>query len=404
MKMNRLYTVLIILTSFPSIAQNIWYRVDDPGNMSCSFVDTSGNESPIGSHDKLQVNETFSEGMIAINLKGGVLEDDAWGCLNEKGDTIIAGKYLEPFAYINGIAKVAVEHKPHDEGEEDYDLDYYCKYIDGHGNPIIDTMFEDGVSTSMKNNIALCKRGKQWYLLSKNGRLRDLSIDFVTVNGISDGLMMCKRINGYTTYIDTNRLPVLEIPNENYAGNFVNGFAAYSSVKGKYGFMNKEGRPITPSRYDGLSSFSENLCAVLIYDKWGYIDTKGMMVIKPVYEKAERFNNGIALVKTGGKYGFIDKTGKFVIPAKFTNAYSFSNGLAAVADDAGKWGYINAKGTWVIKPQFIQASNFDQYGFTTVYYADEYSDINDPLELYEKALISKNKKIIWRSGSELVIK
>jgi len=371
-------------------------------------MDTLGNVSPIGQHDKLTIAENFSEGFICINFKKSPLAADKWGCLNEKGDTVIHGKYLEPFYFANGVAKVSILpltiEKNNDEEVGEIPSDYFCRYINKLGNDIIDTTFEGALSTDMQNSWAIAKAGNYWYLLSKNGLLMELSVDFEMVYPLRDGVAKCKRMNGYTNYIDTTRWPVLELSNEYYTGSFSNGFADYSTIKGKYGFINKKGKPITPCIYDAVSNFSENIAAVKMYNTWGFIDDKGRLIINPKYESTLPFQDGLAGVKLNNKIGFIGENGDLVIQFQFTNITAWCNGIAAAASDKNLWGYINKKGKWIIEPQFLNAQNFDKNGFAVVEYADKHSYVKGKLKSYEKALISKNKKVVWKSGELFKVK
>ena len=56
---------------------------------------------------------------------------------------------------------------------------------------------------------------------------------------------------------------------------------------------------------------------MMVKGKAGYIDKQGKFVIKPQFDAASIFIEGIAPVKVGEKLGFIDKTGKMVIEARF---------------------------------------------------------------------------------------
>jgi len=395
------FFLLIVCSNYSLMAQKLWYRVDKPGSKTCYFIDTLGNKAAIGEHAKLSISEAFSEGLICVNFKKPQQEKNAWGCLNEKGDTIIKGLYLEPFSFSNGAAKVAFAvNSAITEDEEEF----LCRYINKKGQVIRDTVFECGLSTGMVNKWALARYGIYWYIISNRGILRELSVDYETVYPFSDGLARCKRINGYYSYIDTTRWPVLETNNENYCGDFVNGYAPYSTVKGKYGFMNRKGVPICPSVYDAVYEFHEHFAAVKLYDKWGAIDAKGKLFIYPVYEEAFAFKEGLAAVTINKKVGFINYTGEFAIPAVYTQATSFKNGIAAASNENGLWGFINKKGEWIIKPQFLNVTNFDDYGFTIAEYTDKHSYSRKMLKQYEKALISKNGKVVWYSGEALVIK
>lgn len=404
-----IHKVIFLLTFIFSVlglkAQKLWYRVDDPESNSCFFIDTLGQKCPAGEHQKMAINLEFSEGLICINFKKKPTDTNAWGCLNDKGDTIIKGKYLEPFYFYNGIARVAVEPMPLKISLDGIEPDYLYQYITAQGLPINDKLFDGDGSYDMDHNWAVTKSGFQWYILSKSGKLKELSVDYETVDAFSNGFAKCKRMNHYTVYIDTTGWPVIDIPNENFTGEFYNGFAPYSTVDNKYGFMNTKGQPATPCIYEEVSYFNEELAAIKMYNKWGFIDTKGKVVVKPEYDKAEPFVKGLARVFSNGKYGFIDKTGKVVIPIKLNDANGFfSNGLVSISDETQMWGVINNKGELIIKPQFINPFQFDIYGFATVDYTDKHSYKKGKLISYEKALINKHGKVVWCSGEKLSLK
>ena len=400
--------ILLLIFIFSGLdlkAQNLCYRVDDPESKTCFFIDTFGKQLPIGVHDKLMIAPNFSEGLIWINFKKKSSDKDAWGCLNDNGYTIISGKYLAPSYFYNGVAMVIISAMPTQVSNDDYEKEYYCQFINTKGELINEKLFEEKGSYEMYHNWTVAKFGSKWHILSKSGKIKELSVDYETVDAFSSGLAKCKRMNHYTVYIDTTGWPIIDIPNENFTGEFYNGFAPYSTVDNNYGFINKKGQPVTPCIYEEVSYFNEELAAVKMYNKWGFIDTKGKMVIKPEFDVTEGFFYGLAMVCSNGKCGFIDKTGKLVIPLKFTEANSFfPNGLAAVSQENIQWGFINKKGDWIIRPQFIQAEKFDEYGFTTVYYADKHSYKKGKLETYEKALLSKQGKVVWYSGEKLILK
>lgn len=380
-----------------------YYRVDDPESKFCSFVDTFGKPLPIGEHQKMKIAESFSEGLICVNFKKWDYQPNAWGCLNANGDTVIKGLYLEPFTFHNGVAKVMVKAISSQDEEEEVD-DYLCQYINVRGELISEAFFTSSLSSDMDHRWAVVKTGKGWYILSKAGKLKNLSVDFEKAEPFSDGLSKCKRLNTYTVYCDTTSWPVIEIENENYVGTFTDGFAPYSNIKNKYGFIDKTGKPISPCLYDAVGIFKEHYAAVKIYNKWGYINEKGKMMILPNFDKAEPFVNGLALVKQDSLFGFINTDGKMVIPLTYSAARSFKHGYAAAANSKNLWGFIDSKGEWQVKPQFLSISEPDSYGFTTVEYLDKNSVKNGKILGYEKALIQLRGRLIWYSGIKPVLK
>ena len=62
--------------------------------------------------------------------------------------------------------------------------------------------------------------------------------------------------------------------------------------------------------YDDAKSFHDGLAAVKRWGKWGYIDLEGKEVTPFIYDVAEDFNEGYARVKIHGRWGFINPEGK----------------------------------------------------------------------------------------------
>lgn len=116
----------------------------------------------------------------------------------------------------------------------------------------------------------------------------------------------------------------------------------------------------------------------MIKGRYGYINAEGKVVIQPQFTSANRFHDGLALVGVDGenisdtpgnydyimgKKGYIDQSGKFVIaPGKFEYPQDFSEGLASVCVndlDVDKcYGYINTAGKVVIDPKFRHGGEF----------------------------------------------
>ncbi len=120
---------------------------------------------------------------------------------------------------------------------------------------------------------------------------------------------------------------------------FCNGFASVShgrwgetnAYHGKWTFIDKTGREISPMIFDDAKDFTEGLGLVKIGKKWGFINASGKLVIAPAYDGASQFSDGLAMVRIGNRHGYINHNGKLVIPAKFSSACSFSDGRALVA-------------------------------------------------------------------------
>jgi len=134
-------------------------------------------------------------------------------------------------------------------------------------------------------------------------------------------------------------------------------------MKGKYGFIDRNGRIAIQPLFDRVRLFSEGLAVVTVGDKHGYVDENGHQAIPAHYDDAASFAEGLAAVKLGEKWGYIDKNGRWLIEprfgSKFGGAGPFSEGLAPVLFN-GKMGYIDHSGHFVIQPQFDFAEPFSE--------------------------------------------
>ena len=83
-------------------------------------------------------------------------------------------------------------------------------------------------------------------------------------------------------------------------------------LKGKYGFLNKTGETIVPTKYEDFAYFTEGLAAVKLNGKWGYVNTSGQWVIAHQFDRMGNFSGGLAEVSKGNKTFFINKKGACV--------------------------------------------------------------------------------------------
>ncbi len=196
-----------------------------------------------------------------------------------------------------------------------------------------------------------------------------------------------------------------------YADRFAEGYAVVGNDEGKFGYINKAGRPAAPLVFDGALRFKDDVAAVLRDGRVGFIDKRGRYTIEPRYIKARSFHEGVAMVQLPGteeqpgpvgyidrrgqlafldktgrvtdlgdfndglaaaqvkledgslRWGYIDKTFKLRIEPRFVAARDYTDGVAAVAvldpEEKPKWGYLDKRGQWLIEPMFDDADDFD---------------------------------------------
>jgi hypothetical protein len=160
-----------------------------------------------------------------------------------------------------------------------------------------------------------------------------------------------------------------------FVGNFWGWFARVK-LNGKWGYIDKTGKEITPLKYDDVEmDFSESLAWVELNGKYGYINKTGKEVIPLKYDWADSFSENVACVRLNGKYGCIDNTGKEITPLKYDNLiWGFSEGLACVKLN-GKWGYIDKTGKEVIPLKYDDVGLFSK-GLAYVKFNGKYFYIN----------------------------
>lgn len=79
--------------------------------------------------------------------------------------------------------------------------------------------------------------------------------------------------------------------------------------KGKWGFINQQGKVIIKPIFENVGEFSYGLAPARLKGRYGYIDLKGIYQIKPIFDHGTKFVEGIAFVHINGKKFLINTTG-----------------------------------------------------------------------------------------------
>lgn len=134
-------------------------------------------------------------------------------------------------------------------------------------------------------------------------------------------------------------------------GAFAANGLARAQTKDEYGFVNRHGEFVVPSKFEEAGAFGDDLAPVSMdsFGSFGYINKRGEWVIQGQFGEAGRFVGGLAPVELGAfKWNYINKQGERVFDHTFEAARPFSEGLAAVELESG-WAFITPQGTVVFK-------------------------------------------------------
>lgn len=123
--------------------------------------------------------------------------------------------------------------------------------------------------------------------------------------------------------------------------------------------------------------------------KWGYVNGEGKVVIDYKYDTALAFVDGRAKVEKGNKWGYIGPDGKEVIKIQYSEMSPWENNRCKVAVGGNvknevltgaKWGYISYNGDIMLKPEYDKIGTFAEDGLAYVVKGNQYGYINRNLD------------------------
>jgi hypothetical protein len=148
-------------------------------------------------------------------------------------------------------------------------------------------------------------------------------------------------------------------------------------VKGKFGYIDTQGRITIPPGYVDASDFHEGHAAVKVAvedpaepfghgTRAGFILPDGALAFEPFLRSLDDLYDGLALAYTKGKGGYVDARGKWQIELTMNGTpQHFSEGRARIKlggtpynNAGGKFGYLDTAGKLVIPPVYEEASEF----------------------------------------------
>lgn len=262
--------------------------------------------------------------------------DDKMGAINTEGEVVIPYRYdviygdnADAIVVFNGESITTVGGSRTVTGRGKYG------YIKKDGTPITEIEFDRAYSFTCGR--AFVKKGDLWGCIDTDGKL-----------------VIPYKYNYVVSTFEDDRAIVFT--GEMNRGN--------QPVKGEYAYIDLNGNVIF-SRTESFSDFSDGLSRINIKGKYGFIDTEGKIKIKPTWDDAYPFSDGYAWVKSGKKVCIIDTNGKIVKQGNFNwkPVGKFYDGLKKVKNANYEYGYVNEKFELVIPCNFGECGNF-RNGYT----------------------------------------
>ena len=261
------------------------------------YIDTAGKVA-IPVH--LTGARLFSEGLAAV------LVDEKWGYIDRNGKMAITPRFAEAEAFRGGRAVVRVGAG---WGRNSGLIDATGKFIVApHYEQIIrigDRFWRAGITGPARDG-----NGEPRLLLrlvDSEGHL--VSSKFYNAFGaLEDGLMSVCR-NDRCGFMDIHGKLAIPLKYKS-VDDFQEGLAAVTTDGNRYGFIDRNGKPVLAEHYDslgphhehfGAGPFVNGLAPAGCKGHWGFIDKNGAWAIPPIYQFAQPFENGFAPVqiKTG---------------------------------------------------------------------------------------------------------
>jgi hypothetical protein len=275
-------------------------------------------------HDEV----SFSEGYAGGHTKMGFRFVDRYG-------EYLDGTFVNGGPFREGLAAVAVNTSPPDRfkadpgksGRDPNAIRY--GFINKKGRLVIRPeflavgAFSEGLAAVYVGGVTRkCTglAGGKWGFINKAGKIV-ISPQFEGVGDFSEGLAAVRTGIKTAGYIDRRGRYVIPPGPYFIAGPFKEGLAYVRSpdehrgVYGDFYYLDRQGRTLLPMdpRYSA-HDFAEGFVEAQSNPrggKRGFVDRNGKWLTPPVFDHVTSFRSGLACVYYEGKMGYIDRTGRF---------------------------------------------------------------------------------------------
>lgn len=288
----------------------------------------------VNENNEVAIEPQYEEAQpFSPNGLAGVMVDGKWGYINEKNEMVIEPQYdMVDMFFSNGNAGVSKDGKftlidSTGKVVKSTDYDYFN----------VDFTLSYGTTLPILNHqnakFLRCydeSTGK-WGLMNIDGK-EILAPEYTSVpvwpswGDPEEGLFVVEKEEGMWGIVSQSGEVILEPIYDSFWVGETDIAAIISSDDEKAGYINKEGKFITETRFVYATLFASNGLAAVCEDyaddtnmewgKFGYIGVDGTYKIDPVFDWANEFTSlGLAYVEKDDMSGLINSEGEFVYTA-----------------------------------------------------------------------------------------
>ena len=260
------------------------YKSASDFKLNCAFVktddkyaliDTCGKEITPPIFDEYEPIDLFENGLNAVRT------GDKWGFIDKNGQWVIPAQYDHVFNFRSGLAKVY-------NAPDDF-------YINPQGKTVYPPLFDEWLFDPGDGTCIAFKKDDKYGFADSTGRII-IQPQYRMAYSFSEGLAYVEDIQGGTGFINMNGEYVIPPVYQFNGPTYCQESRIIVNNSEHEGFMDKNGKEITPIQYDYVNAFKNGFAKVAYKDEarmksiymeytYGYINWNGKEIIPCLYEE-----------------------------------------------------------------------------------------------------------------------
>ena len=332
---------------------------------------------------KKLLTETKPKDIANLTAYFTVYDNNQWGVIDDKGNTIIPPSYEE---------MIIIPDKNKDVFICTYDVNleeetYQTKVLNAEGEEILTQYHHvepientDDSTVWYEEDILKYEENGQYGLINFEGKeiLKPKYQNIYALKGIEKSIILEK--DNKKGLFSNNAKEIIIHPQyediTNVGESYESGYIV-KNAENKYGIIGMDKKPILEVKYDEVKKVSgNNHYVVKENENLEVVDNTGKVLLNQGFDSIESVNpEGFTIIKEG-KYGVISISGETIIPAEYEDLqYLFTNDY--IAKKEGKYGIITSDNTNIVPYEYENMHYLKVADFIEAEKADYTTDILD---------------------------